>query len=49
MEKKRNGYSVLVGNPKEKDHLQDLATDGSIRLTLNLLPENAISFPRMLI
>jgi hypothetical protein len=32
MRKKRNAYTVLVGNPKEIDHLIDLGVDGSIIL-----------------
>jgi len=30
------------GKPKEKHHMQDLGTDGSIRLIWNLLPEDLL-------
>jgi hypothetical protein len=42
MEKKRNAQIVLVGNPKEKDRLQDLGKDGNARPTWNLLPEDLL-------
>ena len=32
MEEKRGVYSVLVGKPEERDHLEDTGVDGSIIL-----------------
>jgi hypothetical protein len=32
MAEKRNAYSVLVANVKEKDHLEDPGTEGRIKL-----------------
>jgi hypothetical protein len=29
MEEKGNAYRVLVGNPEEKSHFEDLCVDGS--------------------
>jgi len=34
MRKKRGAYRVWVGTPKEKNHLENLGVDGTIRMNL---------------
>jgi hypothetical protein len=33
MEESRGVYSVLMGNPRERDHMEDSSVGGSIKLS----------------